>query len=95
MNIFNKMIGLFLRFVPCAFAAADMNRLQAGSVTLWTYKTSVDTIIQIVASGYFNSWTNHLRQGDIILAVDTGTGMTSVTVSSADNAATVTVVKTS
>ena len=91
-QVFIKLLSLFL---PCAFDSADMNRLHAGTVTIWTYKTTADTIAQIVASGYFNTWTEHLRQGDIILGVDVSTGMTTVTVTSADNAATVTVAKTS
>lgn len=90
-----RLINFVLRLLPCAFDSSDMNRLHAGTVTVWTYKTSADTIAQIVASGYFNTWTAHLRQGDIIMAVDTSTGMTTVTVTSADNAATVTVAKTS
>ena len=92
-KIIDKLIiGLF-RFLPCAFSAANMNRIQGGTVTLWLYKAAdTDAIAQMAASGYFNSFTDQLRQGDVIIAVDPGTSVDVLTVSSADNAATVTVV---
>ena len=84
---------LMLRFLPCAFDSANMNRLQAGTCTLWVYKISdADTITQAIASGYFDSFTDVLRQGDVIMVVDPGTSVDVLTVSSADNAATVTTV---
>ena len=69
-----------------------MNRIQAGTKTLWLYEDSA-AIGTIIASGYFNTYTNYLRQGDQIL-ISAGVGGTttrdSAVVSSADNAATVT-----
>lgn len=92
--VFESAVSAMFRLLPCAFDATNMNRVQAGTMTLWLYK-SPDTIISMVASGYFNAYAPELRQGDIILAVDISTGLTSVTVSSADGATPVTVVKTS
>ncbi len=92
MKFFDKLILGLLRFLPCAFSATEMNRLHAGSVTLWLYKSSVDAIAAIVASGYFTSYVDELRQGDVIIAVDVGTSVDVLTVSSADNATPVTVV---
>jgi hypothetical protein len=87
------VISLLLRLLPCAFDSANMNRLQAGTCTLWVYKISdADTITQAIASGYFNSFTDVLRQGDVIIVVDPGTSVDMLTVSSVDNAATVTTV---
>lgn len=88
-----SVISLLLRLLPCAFDSTNMNRLQAGTCTLWIYKISdADTITQAIASGYFNSFTDVLRQGDVIIVVDPGTSVDMLTVSSADNAATVTTV---
>jgi len=70
-----------------------MNRIQAGTVTLWVYKTT-DAIATVVTSGYFNTHYQLLRENDIILCVSTSGGTQAVDVlviSSADNAATVTV----
>jgi hypothetical protein len=87
------LIKTLLRFLPCAFDATSMNRLHAGTVSLYLYKaTDTDAIAQMVASGYFNSQTDVLRQGDVIIAIDPGTSVDVLTVSSVDNAATVTVV---
>lgn len=87
------VISLLLRFLPCAFNSSDMNRVHAGTVGLWAYK-SADAIGTITASGYFNTFTNQLKQGDQIL-ISSGIGGTvqrdSAVVTSADNAATVTV----
>jgi hypothetical protein len=84
--------NLLLRFLPCAFDAAGMNRIQAGSKTLWLYEDPA-AIATIIASGYFNAYTDYLRQGDQIL-ISAGIGGTvtrdSAVVSSVDNAATVT-----
>lgn len=91
-TIRNFFARLALRFVPCVFDATNMNRIHAGTVTLWLYKSSVDAIAQMAASGYFNNHTDELRQGDVIIAVDTGATVDVLTVTSADNAATVTTV---
>jgi len=93
MKIFDKLITGLLRFLPCAFSAANMNRVHSGTVTLWVYK-STDTLATIVTSGYFNSHYQMIRENDIILCVGTSGGTQTVdvlVVSSADNATTVTV----
>ena len=90
MRMLTKILGLFL---PFAFDPTNMNRIHAGTVTIWAYK-SADAIGTITASGYFNAYTNDIRQGDQIL-ISSGIGGTvqrdSAVVTSADNAATVTV----
>ena len=89
----NKLILKLLSLLPCAFDSTNMNRIHAGTVTVWAYKSN-DTLASIVASGYFNSWTTELRQGDqILIAADLdGTpARDSAIVSIAVNAATVTV----
>lgn len=63
---------------------------------VWTYETD-DTVAAVVASAYFNNATEELRQGDIILAstdTDGTPDMTTVRVTSATAAATVTTAKT-
>ena len=63
---------------------------------VWTYQTD-DTVATVVASGYFNNATEELRFGDIIVAATDQDGtpdMTTVVVTSATAAATVTTAKT-
>lgn len=89
-----KLIQFALRFLPCAFDATNMNRIQGGTVTLHLYK-STDALATIIASGYFNAYTNLIRENDIIIIVGSSGGTQTVdvlVVSSADNAATVTVI---
>jgi hypothetical protein len=86
----NFFIKFALRFLPCAFDATNMNRIHGGTCTLFIYKT-VEAIATVAGSGYFNSYTDELRNGDIILVSDTNVPTIDVlTVTSADNAATVT-----
>jgi len=90
-RIFDKLILGLLRFLPCAFDATNMNRIQAGTTTLWLYKTT-DALATIVGSGYFSAHVDELRNGDVIIAVDTNVPTIDVlTVTSADNATPVTV----
>ncbi len=87
------IINLLLRLLPCAFDAANMNRIQAGTVTLWVYKTT-DAIATVVASGYFNSHSDLVKENDIILCASSTGGTNAVDVlivTSADGASTVTV----
>ena len=85
------MINLLLRFLPCAFDATNMNRIQGGTCTLWIYKT-VEAIATVAASGYFNNYAGKLNNGDVIIVCDTNVPTIDVcTVTSADDAATVTV----
>ena len=63
---------------------------------VWVYGTD-DTVATVVASGYFNNATEELRKGDVILASTDEDGtpdMTTVVVTSATGAATVTTAKT-
>jgi hypothetical protein len=90
MKILDIMLLLLLRFLPCAFDATNMNRLHSGTCTIWVYKT-VEAIATVAGSGYFNNWTNELRNGDIIFVSDTNVPTVDMlVVTSADNAATVT-----
>jgi hypothetical protein len=87
------LVSLARLFLPCAFDATDMNRLQAGTMGIWAYK-SADALATIVASGYFNNHTLFMKKGDQILITAVLTGSVvrdSAVVTSADNAATVTV----
>jgi hypothetical protein len=73
------------RVASVPYAAGDAN-------SLFFYATA-DTVANCIASGYFNNATKTLRKGDLILisAVNGGTPTCSLcTVTSADNAATVT-----
>ena len=88
-TIFKSLLSLF----PCAFDKTNMNRVHAGTVTIWAYKSN-DTLASIIASGYFNTYTADLRKGDQILIsadLDGTPARDSAMVSSANNAATVTV----
>ena len=88
----NFFIKLALRFLPCAYDATNMNRIQIGTCTLWIYKT-VEAIATVIGSGYFNNNSDHFNNGDIILVSDTNVPTIDlITVSSADGAATVTTV---
>jgi hypothetical protein len=90
MKILDFMLLLLSRFLPCAFDATNMNRIHSGTCTLWIYKT-VEAIATVAGSGYFNNWTDELRNGDVIIVSDTNVPTIDVlTVTSADNAATVT-----
>lgn len=86
-----KMIMLLMRLLPCAFDAENMNRLQAGTATLWIYKTT-DSLATAIGSAYFDAYVNDLRNGDVIIIIDTNVPtIDMVTVTSADNATPVTV----
>jgi len=90
----NILMRFLLRFLPCAgFELKDMNRIQGGTVTLWLYKSVTDAVATIVTDGYFDPVAELVRQGDIIIAVDTNVPTIDVLmVDSADGAAEVTVV---
>ena len=88
------ILSLLFSLLPCAFDAANMNRGQFGTVTFWIYK-STDAIATIVASAYFDSYVNDLRENDVIVAVGSSGGTQTVdmlVVSSADNVTPVTVI---
>ena len=86
----NFFIKLALRFLPRAFDATNMNRIQGGTCTLHIYKT-VEAIATVAGSGYFNNYSDFLNNGDVIIVSDTNVPTIDVlTVTSADGAATVT-----
>jgi len=88
VDIFYKLL---LRFLPCAFSAANFNRIHGGTVGLFLYK-SADALATMVASAYFDTQVDKLRNGDIIIIVDTNVPTIDVlTVTSADNVKPVTV----
>jgi len=89
----DAVANLALRLLPCAFDATNMNRIQAGTVTLWVYKTT-DAIATVIASGYFNTHYQLVKENDIILCASSIGGVNAVDVlivTSADGASTVTV----
>lgn len=87
------ILAILLRFLPCAFDATQMNRLQLGTTTKWFY-SSDDLLATIIASAYFDDHAPLLRLGDRIEIVS-GKGGTplidQLVVTSADNATPVTV----
>lgn len=90
MKILDKFILGLLRLLPCAFDATNMNRVQVGTITLWIYKT-VESVATVVASGFFNPVSDLLNNGDIIIISDTNVPTIDMAVvTSADGAATVT-----
>lgn len=69
----------------------------SNAIRVFTYTHPTDAIAAMVASGYFNDATDELRQADVIMAVgatDTTPALTTVTITSATAAATVTTAKT-
>ena len=77
-----------------AYSASNLRKLAGGGMSVFLYD-SADAIGTIVASGYFNSATNELKQNDVIIAVGSTGGTRTVdmlVVSSATGAATVTTI---
>ena len=77
-----------------AYSASNLRKVAGGAMSVFLYD-SADAIGTIVASGYFNSATNELKQNDVIIAVGSTGGTRTVdilVVSSATGAATVTVI---
>lgn len=79
-----------------ALDATKMERLAGGGNGMWRY-TTADTIATVTGSGYFNAFTNNLRQWDTIVVVSETGGTAKVdmvAVTSASGAATVTTTAT-
>lgn len=79
-----------------AFTAATLVKLAGAEPALHIY-TSADAIADVVASGYFDSVTNNLKQNDVILVVSSTGGTRKVdvvAVTSATGASTVTTTAT-
>ena len=77
-----------------AFARSGFTKVAGGARQIHFYSTA-DAIADVVASGYFNSATDDLKQNDIILVVGSTGGTRTVdmlVVSSATGAATVTTI---
>ena len=77
-----------------AYSASNLRKVAGGAMSVFLYD-SADAIGTIVASGYFNSATNELKQNDVIIAVGSTGGTRTVdllVVSSATGAAQVTVI---
>lgn len=73
-----------------AYAQSNLFKLAGANPGLWCYK-STDAIATVAASGYLNDSKDALKNGDIVIVVDTNTPTVDVcTVSSATGAATVT-----
>jgi len=95
VKIFDRIIFGLLRLFPLAFSATNMNRLHAGTVTLWIYKTTDAFVGTVDQSGYFSAYVNELRENDVIIAICATGGTQTIdllVVSSADNATPVTVI---
>lgn len=79
-----------------ALTATALFKVAGANPGLHIYKTA-DAIATVVASGYFNSVTDNLRQWDVIIVVSETGGTPKVdviTVTSADGATTVTTTAT-
>ena len=77
-----------------AYSASNLRKVAGGAMSVFL-DDSADAIGTIVASGYFNSATNELKQNDVIIAVGSTGGTRTVdmlVVSSATGAATVTTI---
>ena len=75
-----------------ALTAANLQKVAGADQQLWLYNTA-DAIATVVASGYFNSVTDNLKQNDVIIMVGVTGGTRTVdvlTITSATGAATVT-----
>ena len=64
------LIKIALRFLPCVFTAASMNRVHTGATTLWMY-TTLDPIGTVILSAYFDEFAPVLNNGDTIIVSDT------------------------
>jgi len=77
-----------------AYTATTLFKVGGANPGLWIYH-STDAIATIIASGYFNTSTNSLKQNDVILAVGATGGtrtVDAIVVSSATEAAVVTTI---
>jgi len=71
----DAVISASLRFLPCAFDPAQMNRQQVGTMTAWYYRSDADAIAVVEASGYFDSHAELMALGDVIIVSDTNLGL--------------------
>jgi hypothetical protein len=87
------IIKIALRFLPCAFDATEMNRIQVGTNGLWLYRSDTDNLAAIVTSGYFNPHALQMNNGDVIIVSDNNAPTVDMlAVSSASKATPVTVI---
>lgn len=74
-----------------ALDATKLYTIAGGVAQLHIYHAGADTAATVTGSGYFNSVTNRLKQGDVILVVGNSfASIDSAIVTSATGAATVT-----
>lgn len=75
-----------------AYSASNLKKVAGGSTSIFYYDTA-DAIATVVASGYFNSAFQEVKQHDIIICVSSTGGTQAVdvlVVTSATGATTVT-----
>lgn len=75
-----------------ALDKTKLYKVAGANPGLWIYTSTADAVAAVAASGYFNNATNELKQNDVIVFVDVGTGVDVLVVTSATGAATVTTV---
>lgn len=74
-----------------ALDATKLHKIAGASPALFIYHAGADTAATVTASGYFNSVTYRLKQGDVIMVVgNTFASIDIAIVTSATDAATVT-----
>lgn len=75
-----------------ALDATKLHRVYGGpSIGLLIYDATADTVATVTGSGYFNSVTDRLRKGDIIIVVgNSQASVDNIIVTSATAATTVT-----
>jgi hypothetical protein len=75
-----------------AYAQSNLFKIGGANPGVWMYK-STDAIATVAASGYLSDSTNALKNGDVVIVVDTNTPTVDVcVVSSATGATPVTLV---
>lgn len=74
-----------------AFVRANLERVGGGRQKLFIYNAGADTAATVTGSGYFNSVSDELDKGDVIIIVgNNGASIDNTVVTSANRAATVT-----
>jgi len=74
-----------------AFVASKFERVGGGRQKLYLYNATADTIATVTGAGYFNSVSDELDQGDVIMVVgNSNASIDTIIVTSASRAAAVT-----
>lgn len=74
-----------------AFDATKMNRVNVGVNNLFIY-INTDAIATVAAADYFLDFYSQLREGDVIIAIDTNVNTIDMLMVSASSSSTVTTV---